>query len=132
MNRPACALYCVALLLLVSLAGCDVLKKGAAADPAPSAGDPASQPGASPAPAAGDTADKGDKSGAAAAAPSPPATKGPTTTVTDGQKKVTTDGKNVQLQNESGKGSVTTSGGKTTVTGKSGKSVQLPIDVGRH
>jgi hypothetical protein len=69
------------------------------------------------------TAEKTDKAGEKNAE----GVNAPTTKVSNGAKEVKTDGKNVNLENEKGKGAVTTKpGGGIQVTGKSGKTVAVP------
>jgi hypothetical protein len=117
----------------LGLVACNLGKKEDTPQPASTETAQAVQTGAAPAatneaPAAGDNtksapADKGGSDTAGSPAGSP------TTVAQKDEKKVQTtpDGKNVQLENEKGKGSVVTSGGKTTVTGKSGRSIEIPI-----
>ncbi|MBX3129643.1 MAG: hypothetical protein KF718_23200 [Polyangiaceae bacterium] len=108
--------------------GCDQGKKDVTAEPAPSAAAATETAEAPPDEATGATdtpkgsaEDEGDKSGAA---PSPAT---PATVVAKGEKRVEASGSDVKLQNQQGSGSVTKSGGTTTVTGKSGKSIKLPM-----
>jgi hypothetical protein len=122
---------------LISLVGCNFEKKEASPEPAQTN----SAPVVAPATAAPPPAEDPDKAGAptpsqaektgedspAASAKAPPEEKSKTTTVAKkGEKEVKTDGKNVELKNESGKGSMKSGPGGTTVTGKSGKSVTIP------
>jgi hypothetical protein len=75
------------------------------------------------------TAEKTDKTGATNPEKDPAGgggVKTPTATVAKGEKSVTGDGKDLNLKNESGKGSVQSTPGGTKVTGKSGKSITVP------
>ncbi|SRR5258706_14629323 len=57
----------------------------------------------------------------------PPTGSAPTTTITNGERSVKTNGTDLKLKNETGKGGISTSGGSPTITGKNGKSVTLPV-----
>jgi hypothetical protein len=112
-------------------------KKEASPEPAATTATPNTTPES---PAGG--ANESDKAGAAqptaedktdttgeknAAGTASPDIKAPTTKVANGEKEVKTDGKDLNLKNESGKGGVTTApGGGVKVTGKSGKSIAVP------
>lgn len=109
-------------------------KKEATPEPAATAATPTATP-ESPAGGATETdkagaaqptaAEKTDKAGEKnAAGTAAPDVKAPTTKVANGAKEVKTDGKDVAVKNEAGKGGVkTTPGGGIQVTGKSGKTI---------
>ncbi len=120
-HRPDIA-PCLMAAGLILLGACNLKKTDA--EPAPSATATAA---AEAPPSAQPAADSPQKTGSGADKPSSaPAAAGPTTTLTKNEREVKTDGKDLKLKNETGKGSVSTSGGSTTITGKDGKSVKLP------
>ncbi len=123
----------IAVVASLALAACNLGKKEDAPQPASTETATAVQTGApqaadTPAPAA-DHAATAAPTAKSGSDPAPDSTGKPQTIAQKGEKKVATtpDGTNVRVQNESGKGSVVTSGGKTTVTGKSGRSISIPI-----
>ena len=112
----------------LSLVACNQEKKEASPEPATTAATPATAT-TTEAPAA--KAEETDKAGAAQPSTEEKtdtaAVNAPTTKVANGEKEVKTDGKDLAVKNESGKGGVTTNpGGGVKVTGKSGKSIAVP------
>lgn len=120
-------------LVSISLLGCNQEKKEASPEPAATTATPATATTA-----ATPSTEDPDKAGAAAPTaaegtdkagetnPEKAGVKTPAATVSKGEKSVTSDGKDLNVKNESGKGSVKTTSGGTQVTGKSGKSITVP------
>jgi hypothetical protein len=110
------------ILSLVASAACNKTKEEAKADPNTTTS-PADNSGANAANPTGGTQQPGP---AAPATATPPAAD-----VRNGAKRVNVSpgasgGAKVDLQNETGKGSIDTTNGSTTIKGKNGKSIKLP------
>jgi hypothetical protein len=123
----------LASVCLASLAACDRFKSTPEEDAAAAAAATPPEAASLAAPVAAPVVGTATGAGAVGATPTPGATATTATTVANGDKKVVTatgpNGTTLKLQNDAGKGSVSTGSGGVNVQGKSGKAITIPTSI---